>query len=88
MNTSKDHKFVTEILAKLTAMNNVQASKEITGVISLMKEDLKFGEVFNNKLKLLAKDGKYHLVDHVVIKDNDLLLQEATNSYWIAAGKK
>ena len=88
MNTPKDQKFVTDILTKLTAMNNVQISKEITDIVSLVKEDLKFGEVVNNKLKLLGKDGKYHLVDNTVIKDNDLLLREATHSYWIAAGKK
>lgn len=88
MSPSKDQKFVTDVLTKLTAMNNVQASQETSDIISLIKEDVKFGEVLNNKLKLLGKDGKYHLVDNAVIKDNDLLLKEATNSYWIAAGKK
>lgn len=88
MDTPKDHKFVTEILTKLTAMNNVQVLKEVTGTISLVKEDLKFGEISNAKLKLLSKEGKYHLIDNAVIKDQDLLLKEATNSYWIAAGKK
>jgi hypothetical protein len=88
MNTPKDHKFVTDILTKLTAMNNVQILKDGNGIISLVKEDLKFGEVSNTKLKLLNKEGKYYLVDNAIISDNDLLLKEATNSYWIAAGKK
>lgn len=88
MNTNKEHKFTSDILTKLAGMNNVQGVKDETGLISLVKEELKFGEILNTKLKLLNKEGKYHLIDNSIISDNDLLLKAATNAYWIAAGKK
>ena len=88
MNTNKDHKFSSKILTKLVGMNNVQIVKNDTGSVSLVKEELKFGEILNAKLKLLNKEGKYHLINNSIISDNDLLLKAATNAYWIASGKK
>lgn len=88
MSTNKDQKFPSNILAKLVGMNNVQVVKDETGIISLVKEELKFGEILNARVKLLNKEGKYHLIDNSIISDNDLLLKAATNAYWIAAGKK
>lgn len=88
MNTNKDHKFTSEILTKLAGMNNVQIIKDETGIISLVKEELKFGEILNSEVKLLNKEGKYHLIDNSIISDNDLLLKAATNAYWIVSGKK
>ncbi|MCP5369611.1 MAG: hypothetical protein H6909_02860 [Rickettsiaceae bacterium] len=88
MTQDKDHAFTNSILARLEAMNNVQALRDETGITSLVKEELKFGEILNAKLKLLNKEGKYNLVDSAIMADNDLLLKEATYSYWIACGKK
>ena len=88
MRTNKDHRFTSEILTKLSGMNNVQIVKDDTGRISLVKEDFKFGEILNSRVKLLNKEGKYHFIDNTIISDNDLLLKAATNAYWIACGKK
>lgn len=88
MSTNKDYKFTSKILTKLAGMNNVQIVRDETGGVSLVKEELKFGEILNTKLKLLNKEGKYHLINNSIISDNDLLLKAATNAYWIASGKK
>lgn len=88
MSINKNHKFTNEILTKLAGMHNVQIVKEETGIMSLVKENLKFGEIFNTRVKLLHKEGKYHFINDSIISDNDLLLQMATNAYWIACGKK
>ncbi len=88
MSTNKDHKFTSKILTKLAGMNNVQIVQDEKGGVSLVKEELKFGEILNTKLKLLNKEGKYHLINNSIISDNDLLLKAATNAYWIASGKK
>jgi hypothetical protein len=88
MSTNKDYKLTSKILTKLAGMNNVQIVRDETGGVSLVKEELKFGEILNTKLKLLNKEGKYHLINNSIISDNDLLLKAATNAYWIASGKK
>lgn len=80
--------FTSVILESLSAMHEVSAEKKSENLTELFKDGFKFGEVVNNQLRLLNKNGNYTLVEDETLSNKDQLLRDATYSYWVATGQK
>ena len=87
-NKDKEISFLESILDKLSAMHEVVVEEKADGVVELQKDGVAFGELHNDSLRLLNKNGNYMSVDNSTISNRDQLLREATAAYWIATGQK
>ena len=78
---------VKQVMEILISIPEITIKKEETA-FNLSKENVKFCVIKNNMVYLLTSNGNYEEVAQDMLTTHDEFLSQATNSIWIATGKK
>jgi TfoX/Sxy family transcriptional regulator of competence genes len=98
----KDNRFVFTVLQSLEPMGKIDCLVVDSGTLGLYKDNIMFGYILGSELYLRTTEGnqeiyeerldmngaKFNKLRKNYLHHKDILLQIATESYWIATGKR
>ncbi len=80
-------RFLNNIIEVMSILPGFTTAQGESDELHLYKDDVMFGIIVNNELKLIEKDNKFLAVTEQITNNKDDLLLAATKAYWIASGK-
>jgi len=79
--------FLNNIIGVVSNLPGFSTMQNASDELQLYKDDIMFGNIANNELKFINKDGGFSIISEDVMTNKDDLLFAATRAYWIASGK-